>query len=276
MKINEYVHLIKKEFQVTEDVKRYVNLYLITGENCYLIDSGVSGSENMISGYMKSIGRKMTDIKGVFLTHAHPDHIGAAAQLKKQTGCQIYAPLRGLPWIEDIQRQFKERPIPNFFTLVSEAVQVDCPLSDGDVIEPERGITIRALATPGHSDDSMSYILNDKMIFTGDVIPAPNDLPIFVNFEDSMRSIGTIKSIDGIENYCPAWDKVYTRKELCEVSGQSVERLCRLRQTVLEVEEEMAECSEAERIQEICVRLNMRRLSKNPLFVRSIRACKER
>ena len=47
MKIAENVHLIRKEFYVTPEVKRYINIYLITGENCYLIDSGVSGSEKL-------------------------------------------------------------------------------------------------------------------------------------------------------------------------------------------------------------------------------------
>lgn len=45
MRINEHVHLIRKEFWVTSKVKRYINIYLITGKNCYLIDSGVAGSE---------------------------------------------------------------------------------------------------------------------------------------------------------------------------------------------------------------------------------------
>lgn len=39
MKIAENVYLIRKAFYVTSEVKRYVNIYLITGEHCYLIDS---------------------------------------------------------------------------------------------------------------------------------------------------------------------------------------------------------------------------------------------
>ncbi|MCI7181694.1 MAG: MBL fold metallo-hydrolase [Lachnospiraceae bacterium] len=69
MRINEHVHLIRKEFWVTSKVKRYINIYLITGKNCYLIDSGVAGSETEIAEYMESIGRCLNDIKGIFLTH---------------------------------------------------------------------------------------------------------------------------------------------------------------------------------------------------------------
>lgn len=276
MIINEYVHLIRKDFYVTEDVKRYVNIYLITGENCYLIDSGVSGSEVLISEYLKSIGRKMADIKGVFLTHSHPDHIGAAAEIKRQTGCQVFAPIQGISWIEDIRKQFAERPIPNFLKLLSESVNVDHPLLDGEEIKLENRITIKALATPGHSDDSMSYLLNNNIIFSGDVIPAPNDLPIFVNFDECIRSIERIRNTEEIENCCPAWDKVYSREELFEILMRSEDSLYKLRAIVHEVEEELAELSEAERKQEICKRTKMQRFAGNPLFMKSIEACKER
>lgn len=77
MKITEQVHQIRIDFQVTEKVNRFVYIYLITGESCYLIDSGVAGSEKIIEEYMQSIGREITEIKGVFLTHAHPDHMGS-------------------------------------------------------------------------------------------------------------------------------------------------------------------------------------------------------
>lgn len=170
MKINEQVHLIRKEFQVTQTVKRYVNIYLVVGEYCYLVDSGVAGTETLIEEYLTSINRKMTDIKGIFLTHSHPDHTGAAAEIKKRTDCKIYAPALELPWIEDIQKQFEERTIPNFFKLLSESVKVDQPLEDGNVIELEEGIRVMAILTKGHSHGSMSYMLNDDIIFTGDSI----------------------------------------------------------------------------------------------------------
>lgn len=58
MKITDNVYLIRKDFYVTPEVKRYINIYLITGENCYLRDSGVAGSEKLIEEYLHSIGRK--------------------------------------------------------------------------------------------------------------------------------------------------------------------------------------------------------------------------
>ena len=99
MKIAENVHLIRQEFYVTPEVKRFINIYLIVGESCYLIDSGVAGSKNLIDEYLQSLGRNISDIKGIFLTHSHPDHIGGAAELKRLTGCKIYAPLEEMDFL---------------------------------------------------------------------------------------------------------------------------------------------------------------------------------
>lgn len=212
MKINNQVHLIRKDFFVTTEIKRYINIYLIVGKYCYLVDSGVSGSHTIIEEYLKSMNREMTDIKGIFLTHSHPDHIGAAAEIQRRTKCEIYAPLEEVPWIEDINKQFSERPIPNFFKLLSESVKVSQPLKDGDVIELEDGIRINALSTRGHSQGSMSYILNDEVIFTGDAIPVSNDIPISIDYEQSIKSLDILQKMTGIQCCCPAWDDVYDKK----------------------------------------------------------------
>ena len=53
MRIGEYVHQIRIDFQVTPEVQRYVYVYLLIGEKCCLIDAGVAGSEAVISAYMK-------------------------------------------------------------------------------------------------------------------------------------------------------------------------------------------------------------------------------
>lgn len=272
MKVNNQVHLIRKEFYVTPQVKRYINIYLLVGKYCYLIDSGVMGSQHIIEEYLKSINRKMTDIKGIFLTHSHPDHIGAAAEIKRQTDCEIFAPAEELSWIEDIQEQFSARPIPNFFELLSESVEVSQPLKDGDVIEPEEGIRIYALSTKGHSHGSMSYILNDEVIFMGDAIPVENDLPIFVDYEQIIRSLDKLQNIAGIRYYCPAWDNVYNKDEFEMVLENSRKMLLRLKNAVFQVENEFPEGSESEKITEVLKRADMLKFSGNPFVVKSIEA----
>lgn len=275
MKIAENVHLIRKEFYVTPEVKRYINIYLITGESCYLIDSGVSGSEKIIDEYLHSIGRNMSDIKGIFLTHAHPDHIGGAAEIKRITDCKVYAPMLESDWIEDIDIQYRERPIPNFYTLLSESVKVDVPLQDGDSVTLEEGLEICSLLTRGHSHGSMSFILGNNIIFTGDAIPVAHDLPIFVDYEQSLYSLDRINELSNVQYFCPAWDEIYDKIRLKEVINDSKRMLHRLKDAVHQVEKEYKQYNEAEKLTMIFKQADILQYIGNPLVVKSIGACRK-
>lgn len=275
MRINEHVHLIRKEFHVTPEVNRYVNIYLIVGKYCYLIDTGVKGSETAIEEYLKSLGREMTDLKGIFLTHSHPDHAGAAAEIKRRTNCTIYAPAQELPWIEDIQKQFEERPIPNFFNLLSDSIKVDQPLIGDEKIMLEEGLKIQSLSTKGHSHGSMSFILNDEVIFTGDAIPMANDLPIFMDYEETLRSLDLIQSIPNLQLCCPAWDEVYQKEKLGIVIKDSKKMLFRLKEAVTQVENEFPGLSKPDILTAVLERANMFQYAGNPLVARSIDAIRQ-
>lgn len=62
------IYQINIDFNITEQIKRYVYVYLIeTEKECYLVDSGVSGSETMIEEFVVLKGHKISDIKAYFL-----------------------------------------------------------------------------------------------------------------------------------------------------------------------------------------------------------------
>ena len=99
-----------------------------------MIDSGVAGSELMIEKAVIESGCHPSDIKAIFLTHAHPDHIGTASYFREKYGAAIYASEGERSWIEDIDLQFAQRPIPNFYVLAGRSAIVDHIVKDGDVI----------------------------------------------------------------------------------------------------------------------------------------------
>ena len=119
MKIAGNIHRLKIEFDVTPEIRRFVYIYLIEGRHLYLIDTGVDGTEKMIASYLKIIGRSIGEIRAVLLTHSHPDHIGAAYRICTASGCKVYASAGERNWIEDIDEQFANRPIPNFYKFVN-------------------------------------------------------------------------------------------------------------------------------------------------------------
>ena len=62
-------------------------------------------------------------------------------------------------WIEDIDLQYEKRPIPGYYSLVDGSVTVDRILSDEDLLCLEPGITIQVIGVPGHSRESLCFLL---------------------------------------------------------------------------------------------------------------------
>src|ERR1700722_20455718 len=68
-----------------------VNTFLLDSpDGCALIDTGVSGSAAAILRALHALGKQPTDVRHILLTHAHPDHIGSLAALKKVTAAEAY------------------------------------------------------------------------------------------------------------------------------------------------------------------------------------------
>lgn len=210
MQITEHVHAIKIPFQVKTDsgtLERFVYAYLICGEKVFLVDSGVSSSEKIILDYLEKIGHRASEISLLILTHSHPDHVGSASSIQRRSGCEIAAHLNEKSWIEDVGLQFKERPVPNFHSMVEGPVQLDHVLKDGDIIDMGRNLNVEIIHTPGHSAGSISlYIQGDSVLITGDAVPLRGDLPIYDDFAESVRSIEKLKSIKDLNVLLASWD----------------------------------------------------------------------
>ena len=211
MQVTEHIHALKIPFKLRvgpdETVDRFVFAYLIFGDQICLIDSGVAGSEAMILDYIKQAGRDPREIDRIIFTHSHADHIGGSRALKKQTGCKVAAHVDAKPWIENVDQQYAERPIGNFYDLVGGSVEIDSGLKDGDQVDLGDGNTLEIFHTPGHSKGSISLLFNkDNALFTGDAVPKPRTVPIYEDVATSIESIKKLKQIEGLEIMMASWD----------------------------------------------------------------------
>jgi glyoxylase-like metal-dependent hydrolase (beta-lactamase superfamily II) len=211
VQVSEHIHALKIPFKLRvgpdKTVDRFVFAYLIFGDQICLIDSGVAGSDGMILDYIKQVGRNPRDITRIILTHSHADHIGGSPALKKQTGCKVAAHIDARPWIENVDRQYAERPVGNFYDLIGGPVEVDFGLKDGDRVDLGDGGTLEIFHTPGHSDGSISLLYNrDSALFTGDAVPKPASVPIYEDVTVSIESIKKLKQIEGLEVLMASWD----------------------------------------------------------------------
>jgi hydroxyacylglutathione hydrolase len=210
MKITETIHAFKHHFRLAlgenHYVDRFVYSYILLGEKICLIDAGVWTTASQFQGYLNQIGRSPKEIAVVFITHAHPDHIGGCLAIKKASSALFYAHPADKRWIEDVERQYQERPIPNFFELVEGSVVVNRELGEGDTVSWDNGKTIRVLETPGHSPGSISFFCEEEgVLFTGDVVPAVGTLPIYVDPQASIESIRRLEKISSVKHLLSSW-----------------------------------------------------------------------
>jgi glyoxylase-like metal-dependent hydrolase (beta-lactamase superfamily II)/rhodanese-related sulfurtransferase len=123
----------------------------VSGTYTYLLASRRGGEALIIDPVLEKIQRYLQLIKELDLrlvkavdTHLHADHITGLGALRDHTHCITV------------------------MGEMSKADVVSMRLSDGDKLTIE-GISLGAIYTPGHTDDSYSFVMEDR-VFTGDTL----------------------------------------------------------------------------------------------------------
>jgi glyoxylase-like metal-dependent hydrolase (beta-lactamase superfamily II) len=279
MQITDHIHALKIPFQITDPsgglVPRFVYVYLIYGKRIFLVDSGVASSEKIILDYLKSTGRHPEEISQIILTHSHPDHIGAARAMKSISGCTVFAHAAEMSWIEDVDLQERERPVPGFKSLVGGSVHVDQTLQDGDVLELDDA-SLKAMHTPGHSSGSICLWLPEEgALFSADAVPVPGTMPIYQDILASVRSIQSLGRMPGIKFLLSAWDEPRLNGDAYRVMDEGLGYLQRIHSAVLKVAGGAAADTGLDSM-ELCRRtlaeLGLPEAMANPLVARSFQS----
>ncbi|MFZ0838500.1 MAG: MBL fold metallo-hydrolase [Xanthobacteraceae bacterium] len=122
-----------------------------SGTYTYLVASRRGGEALIIDPVLEKVDRYLQLVRELDLrlvkaidTHLHADHITGLGALRDRTQC---------------------------VTVMGEQTKADVVsirVAEGDTVEVE-GIALEALYTPGHTDDSYSYLMQDR-VFTGDTL----------------------------------------------------------------------------------------------------------
>lgn len=208
MRVSEHVHALRIPFQIDigpgQRLDRFVYCYVVEGDGITLIDTGVAGSEKIISDHLDEQGSDLDEVKRIVLTHAHPDHLGAAKAIQAATGCIVAVHRADRPWAEDVELQNRQRPVSGFHELVGGSVKVEQELTDGEKIALGPSLRMEVFHTPGHSPGSCSFLL-EGILFSGDAIPLPGEMPIYDDFASSLASLERLQYTPGARRLCMSW-----------------------------------------------------------------------
>ena len=152
------------------------NYYIIDSpKRKLLVDCGWPGTLPKLTAALKRKGIPIEEVKNLLVTHFHPDHAGLAQELKNQ-GLKLVVPECQTDFIAPFGEFFKGRNLP--YVAITQHDNLVLKLEDSRKFLASLGLTGEILHTPGHSDDSVTLILDEGYAFTGDLHPS------FMNIED--------------------------------------------------------------------------------------------
>ena len=160
---------IKQLAQDLYIIRGLVNVYVLeTADGLAVLDTGFPNSAPKILDGVRALGRRPDDVRHILLTHAHPDHIGSAAALKRETGATVWAHPIDAPIIEagtgfrhveaspGLRNRILTRLLLGLVTTV-EPTKVDQFIEDGD--SPPFLPDLIAIHAPGHCAGQIAFLL---------------------------------------------------------------------------------------------------------------------
>ncbi len=217
--------------QITAGVYRIadgiVNWYLVVEDGeVALYDAGWPRSWPHIEAALGELGRTPGDVTAILLTHAHPDHLGAAEHARKACGAPVHV---HAPELARAHGQAKGsspftlvpgllptlwRPSATAFVLQATARGFMFPTWLKDVTPFDAGHALdvpgrpRPVATPGHTEGHVSFVLEHQgVVITGDAIATldvltrargPQLMPDPLN-GDPQRTRASLDSLAGLQ-----------------------------------------------------------------------------
>jgi glyoxylase-like metal-dependent hydrolase (beta-lactamase superfamily II) len=134
-------------------MKVYQHYSIFGFANSYIVGNEDSGKALVVDPaeltptMIEKIEQHHFDVSGILITHDHTHHINGLSTIMK-----IYS--------------------PTIYASDAKLLGFQCrKVRDGDIFE-EAGYEIRAIAVPGHSQDSIVYLLTELFLFTGDALHA--------------------------------------------------------------------------------------------------------
>jgi glyoxylase-like metal-dependent hydrolase (beta-lactamase superfamily II) len=158
------------------------NCYLVkSADSMVLVDCGVgigpypwyASLEGRMTTRLAEAGYSGADISHVFLTHAHPDHVGWAYDetLRRPRFSNARYFLHERDWVTFSTRDPIPRHFQRFVAPLRESGVLHCLTAPGEIAPG-----VESLETPGHTAGHMSLLVRSRgegLVIAGDVLNSP-------------------------------------------------------------------------------------------------------
>jgi glyoxylase-like metal-dependent hydrolase (beta-lactamase superfamily II) len=142
------------------------NYYVIgSGTSRLLVDVGWPGTSGNLLANLKRKGIAIAEIRYLLATHYHPDHAGLVQEMKNM-GIRLMVVEGQRAAIPKLKQWMK--PEMGYLD-IDLRDNTEVALADSRAFLAKLGIPGEIVATPGHSDDSVTLVLDSGDAFTGDL-----------------------------------------------------------------------------------------------------------
>jgi glyoxylase-like metal-dependent hydrolase (beta-lactamase superfamily II) len=166
----------------------YYSLDINSGK--LLIDCGWPGTFPQFAAEIKRKGIMPAEIRHLLVTHFHLDHAGLVQEFK-DLGAELIVLESQIGFIKPLNDMLKAKN--GLYLEINEDNNHALKFAESRQFLASLGIAGEILTTPGHSDDSITLILDDGIAFTGDLTPR-----FMIHEEDQVTK--------------ESWDKIYQHR----------------------------------------------------------------
>ncbi|MCQ2521785.1 MAG: MBL fold metallo-hydrolase [Lachnospiraceae bacterium] len=146
------------------------NTYLIKGRLGYVLwDTGWAGT---FPAFCKELGRvnvPVSEIKYILVSHFHPDHMGIVQNIAN-LGPRLLVFDVQKKYVHDADEIFKKEAKHDYLP-IDDAEASIVSFAEGKNLLSQIGVQADIIASPGHSEDSISLFLEGGDVFVGDLNP---------------------------------------------------------------------------------------------------------
>jgi glyoxylase-like metal-dependent hydrolase (beta-lactamase superfamily II) len=186
------------------------NAFLLEDDNqLTLIDTGLPGSGGTIVEALRELGREVTDIRRIIVTHCHPDHSGALSVMKRISGAPaMMHPLdaqlvrrgearRPMSAAPGLRRQLLFRLFVKRAPTKVDAAEIDVELT-GDMTVP--GTRLRVIHVPGHCAGQIALLWPaPRILFAADAAATMMGLGLSLGYEDLEQGLQSLAILASYE-----------------------------------------------------------------------------